>query len=274
MDNHHTAAWKKLNQSLRVFALGFAFTAILAGRAAHGEAGGAPNETYLYAARVNFAATDEAHSVVNHIKRQGKTYVYEIYELKGPKEDGREKTYWEIVVYKKETAISTLRCDLDEAAASRPSIDDLVREADVDFDGQTDILIYRGTFGAQQAAKYSCYTREDGRFVLRPGFEEILNPSIDQSNRTILSSWRNDAASYANAMYRFQDGDFAQTDELTREYDADGNIAWIVKQRINGVWQVVDQFTNQDRTSEEIEKIYCDPTSYWGLDGQKWAKGL
>lgn len=145
---------------------------------------------------------------------------------------------------------------------------------DADFDGNSDILVLNGGFGAQFASFYTCLLWRDGRFVEDPSFAEIPNPGIDAENRLILGTWRNSAASHSWATYEYRGGEFAMTACLTEEGDmtVDDEILFIFRDErlTDGQMQILSEINAEEYTYEEIYEMYYDPKSQWGLFGDRW----
>lgn len=144
--------------------------------------------------------------------------------------------------------------------------------ADVDYDGQKDILIKRGHFGNQGLVTYTCFLKRGDEYVLNESFSEIANPSLDQENRMVLSAWRNWSASHSWAMYVFSDGLFSETDRLTEEPESDNTENWkyTVEKYVGGKVTASEVYFTREYTEEEILDLFFAEEGYWGLKGDKW----
>lgn len=107
---------------------------------------------------------------------------------------------------------------------------------DVDFDGNKDLLIYKGGFGNQGADIYDCFLWNDNKhqFKIAPSFSYILNPSIDNRQKCIYSFSRENASSYVNVKYKFQNGEFRAISTLKEKVD-NGKMVYILETSQNGV---------------------------------------
>lgn len=107
---------------------------------------------------------------------------------------------------------------------------------DVDFDGNKDLLIYRGGFGNQGADIYDCFLWNDNenQFKIAPSFSYILNPSIDNRQKCIYSFSRENASCYVNVKYKFQNGEFRVISTLKEKVDND-KMVYILETSQNGV---------------------------------------
>ena len=107
---------------------------------------------------------------------------------------------------------------------------------DVDFDGNKDLLIYKGGFGNQGADIYDCFLWNDNKhqFKIAPSFSYILNPSIDNRQKCIYSFSRENASSYVNVKYKFQNGEFRAISTLKEKGD-NGKMVYILETSQNGV---------------------------------------
>lgn len=107
---------------------------------------------------------------------------------------------------------------------------------DVDFDGNKDLLIYKGGFGNQGADIYDCFLWNDNKhqFKIAPSYSYILNPSIDNRQKCIYSFSRENASSYVNVKYKFQNGEFRAISTLKEKVD-NGKMVYILETSQNGV---------------------------------------
>jgi hypothetical protein len=155
--------------------------------------------------------------------------------------------------------------------------------ADVDFDGQNDILVLAGRFGTQGAAGYNCFLARGNGFEPCESFLEIRNPAIDKENKKVLGVWRNWAASHSWAMYSFESGEFVMTDILTEEPEERGDAApggygpdvcpwkYTVGKIINGTgeWET-EIYSTRDYTDGEIHAMFAAEDSFWARTSSKW----
>lgn len=146
---------------------------------------------------------------------------------------------------------------------------------DVDFDGNDDILVENGHYGAQYATAYSCFLSRDGKYVYYPGFSDILNPAIDGESQKILGCWRNWAASHSYAMYSLVNDEFVMTERLTEEPSSESGEeeivwTWLIEEYAKG--KVVNQhfYSEKDYSAAQIEEMIFAENSHWGLKGEKW----
>ena len=104
--------------------------------------------------------------------------------------------------------------------AHPPMAKDLITFADVNFDGEEDICLKLGNFGAQGAVNVRAYLRTDyNNYILCESFEEIPNPVIDAENKQILGTNRESAAEYSYRKFEFKDGEFVKVADIL--YNAD-----------------------------------------------------
>jgi len=153
--------------------------------------------------------------------------------------------------------------------------------ADVNFDGQRDILVLQGQFGNQGAATFACFIYDNGVYKLNESFSEIPNPAIDNKNSRILSTWRNWAASHSWAMFSYIDGEFIRTNMLTTSPEewgirGEGELnypiyvwRYEVEFMYNGNIETEIYFTS-DFTDDELFYYFFDENSFWGLSSDRW----
>lgn len=104
---------------------------------------------------------------------------------------------------------------------------------DVNFDGDSDLLIYLGAFGNQGVRYYACWLWDTakGSFSYVREFQEIEEPMLDKRTHEVSSFWRNSAASHGQARYSWVNGRPVMKARLTEDYDSSGN-AFYTEERI------------------------------------------
>lgn len=163
------------------------------------------------------SAEENGYEVTGTAEYTGEVYTYKISEMRNSVDEG--DIYWQIDIYNGETPLREIKAEKVEYLSLLPSVGELVHEEDVDFDGQKDLLVFRGLFGAQGAAGYDCYLIRGEEFVFCPDFADIPNPAVDEEKQ-VISGWnRNSASSYSEMTYRFNGTDFEMIERKTYEYD-------------------------------------------------------
>lgn len=108
---------------------------------------------------------------------------------------------------------------------------------DVDFDGNNDILVYKGGFGNQGAEMFECFlwNGDDNQFRIAPSFSHIQNPSIDNRLKCIYSFSRESAACYVHEKYKFQNGEFRIISTLKEKMNKDRIATYILETSKDGI---------------------------------------
>lgn len=161
---------------------------------------------------------------------------------------------------------------------------DRISFADINFDGEKDIVLSAGHFGNQGLLRELgwIFDRETGRYEASPTYYGIANPEIDAEHQLVRSSWRNWAASHSWAIYRYLDGKFVVQGVLTEEFLSkdgipselevpEGTGVWCWKEEIyeNGEVAEVKTYYAVDAAGEEMVypealERYYEADSYWG----------
>ena len=149
---------------------------------------------------------------------------------------------------------------------------------DVNFDNVKDVLVENGHYGNQGLLRYTVFLWKDGKYEINDSFTEIENPSIDYKNKYILGSWRNNAASHGNAMYRFRNNKYEIYKMLNifwTESEKEGEEPYIGKYVVEE-WDdmgrsTVKEYEVGEYTKEELEKMFCDFGTEWAIFTDKWA---
>lgn len=224
-----------------------------------------------------YVVVDQNYSITNCAESSGEVYQYEVYEIEnlGEATEYSRDIYWIILVIEKGEVHTVLRQDLNEYAGPIPTASDLVLEADVNFDGNNDVLLWLGHFGNQGLIRYVCYLNTDDGLIECPSFSEIANPAVDMENRVILSSWRNWAASHSYAMYYFIDDEYIEMERLTEEpvqtENGENIWTWTDEVFIDGNWIIREYFTEKDYDAEVIyrDKVYGEDC-HWDIGQDRW----
>lgn len=199
---------------------------------------------------------DMGFSIVNMVQSKGECYEYEAYEMNNDKEE----YYFEIVILEKEKVIQIIRQEQQEYVSLKPSLERLISEVDINFDGKNDILIHRGNFGTQGASGYTCYLNQGEKFIEFSPFQIIFNPKINKEKKLIQGSNRESAIIYSHDMYEFIEGELIHSHSLILDYEQ--KIA-TEKQWKNQEWVVVYEYKDWEK------EIYAEDT-YWCLLSDKW----
>ena len=129
-------------------------------------------------------------------------------------------------------------------------------EYDVNFDGQLDVVLIGGRFGAQGSSAFDVYLQQEERLIHAPSFFEIPNPTVDIDRQIIFGSNRNSAASHDYRIYRFVDGEFVMTEKLTIEWHlAYEATVWHDEVLVEEQWQ--------EREFIVLEDEWFHPDEYW-----------
>lgn len=211
------------------------------------------------------------------------------YELVISKEEEEEqKRDVKIFVSRKEGELYCLKQVLDDKMHDGAAWDsEGLYLIDVDFDGEKDILVQNGHYGNQGAEAYACYLYRQGQYEVCESFTEILNASVDEENRLILSSWRNSAVCHGWGMYVYEDGGYHLKRVIEQEYlikdgsapeDGEYEIQWTIWEDVDKSGEgavseetITERFLESDHDEEFIrEKIYARG-SLWELSNyNRW----
>lgn len=192
-------------------------------------------------------------------------------------ETDEEDLQWLIPVFREGQFLEVLSIRAEEHGGAFPPAGNLVRELDADFDGQPDLLLGLGHFGAQGALRHKCYLTRDDHLELCPSFSEILNPALDPACQAVLSSWRNNAVSHGYGVWRFQDGAFVMTERLTEAPAPDSPLddliwTWTEETLEKDIWKIQNFYSAAVYNSDAIEALIYGPQSHWGIMEPRWNR--
>ncbi|MBQ4556037.1 MAG: copper amine oxidase N-terminal domain-containing protein [Clostridia bacterium] len=147
-----------------------------------------------------------------------------------------------------------------DARTDAPAVNDMVFFADVNFDGINDLCIKLGNFGAQGAVTCRCYLgNSNGRYTLCESFELISNPAVDEVNKQILGTSRENAAQHWYFKYTFNGESFVKNASLLLTV-ADDTV------ELDGAtYSIADGSPDRSR--------FIGDESEWDLiNGEKWSR--
>lgn len=128
-------------------------------------------------------------------------------------------------------------------------------ETDVNFDGKTDILIFKGNYVNVAYEKYVCYLDTEDGIVYCPSFEDVCYPEINEERQFIEGFLRDSAVSHSGCVFRYIEGAFIEVERITHELecDAEGNefYLWTVEKRIDGQLVVTNIFSEEGMAEAE-----------------------
>ena len=201
-------------------------------------------------------------SVVKVVRKE---YSKEEYEhLKTVFDDDRQilRKAFELMVMKNDKFAGVIPCLLKYADNEEPmqldsdSIGQVIYK-DVNFDGYDDLLIYRGVFGNQGVKHYDCFVWNDwtDSFYTVNDFEKLSNPVFDTDTKSIITSERDNAATYRYYRYKFTDiGNYSMVGAVIRRVNAQGKSTYTERKRINGVMKVIHANVTLEQLSKEWQK--------------------
>ena len=102
---------------------------------------------------------------------------------------------------------------------------------DVTYDGNKEVLIDYGGFGAQGCTYMGCYRYDDktDEYVEITGFSSISNPELDSEGEYIFGSHRDTAVMHSYYAYKYSNGQFIEVYWLSSDY-SDGEEIWCVNE--------------------------------------------
>lgn len=100
--------------------------------------------------------------------------------------------------------------------------------ADADFDGDTDILVSHGRYGAQGLRRYRCFLNdtETGTVTECKEFFDIPDPAVDSENKQIKATSRISSVFRYYGIYRWADGVPTETLSITENITKDGGFSY------------------------------------------------
>lgn len=184
-----------------------------------------PTEVH-YLEKYTFYATYEDKWLLNKLifqpsycgrKIVGEEYVYSIEENR--EEESKKILGWEIQIYDDNSLTQKIELNKESVISQVPDLDEIIWEADVNFDGKKDLLIFKGYYDSEESKRYECYIADECGFKYCSGFSMIQNPEIDEANKLIIGEFYHHQNSYSKRFYRYNEGTFEMVQEDLYKYE-------------------------------------------------------
>lgn len=156
---------------------------------------------------------------------------------------------------------------------------------DLTFDGYLDLLI-----PYEYSARYVIFDAyiwavEDKQFIEAPSFLDIWNPSIDSTNKQILSSGNFTANDMFFTIFSYQSNHFLRQNQFRWDISSDDSdmvndmdsLMHCIESKfsaenqdiVNEFYVEAGDFWRDDKNDAQL-KPYFEAGSFWDLNGQKW----
>ena len=110
------------------------------------------------------------------------------------------------------------------------------------FDNKEDFTIVNFLPAGPNVPYFIFLSSLDGKtFTQNAAFEEITTPEIDTKTQTIISNWRDGAATYGKSIYKLENNKPVMIEEQIATFDADGKCMASMKRLVDGTLKEVDK---------------------------------
>ena len=137
----------------------------------------------------------------------------------GPMKDDHYSR-WEIRVENGAGMDQIINLEIDPDSQYFPDADTIVSETDVNFDGITDVLLYKGSLGIHYTQFWECWLSDGNKLTKCRGFEKIPEPYTDAGDKMLHGMILDGANSYLRFKYRIEGNKIIQIEETRYTYDA------------------------------------------------------
>ena len=174
--------------------------------------------------------------------------------------DEDEKIMWNIAVKREDDGFSQdIIVEHDEIGIGLfPSEDSMVEVRDVNFDGYEDITVHKGNYGVQGTEIYEAYIWDENTksLIWNESFNVIPNPEIDYENEVVLGENRESSLSYDYFVYKYEHGEYVNTDIMNATFVEDENMHVIEKKLIdNEMKEVFNDIVSYEEYKERYEQM-------------------
>lgn len=165
------------------------------------------------------------------------------FSVYGKKEEGLSSAN-KIVISKAQGKGIMQELNFDDTEASDGKTLGLEIE-DMNFDGYKDIRIQQAMpAGPNIPYYYWLWDQVSAKYIRNQGLEEITSPEFDLANETIRASVRDNAFTYYDRTYKYNDGILTLMREIERVGDGDKKVWNITVRALNGKeMKVVKEYT-------------------------------
>jgi hypothetical protein len=148
--------------------------------------------------------------------------------------------------------------------------------ADIDFDGELDILIFaERQFGWFPTPVYYAFLYRNGRYV-NANFDGIPEPHLDAQNQRILGIVQIECSAMGYSVYLFENDELVETDHFARFFCGDGEwevcrgvveVVYVIAMR-NGV--EVNEIYREHDDADLIQELFYSEESVFGINSDRW----
>ena len=201
------------------------------------------DDSWIMTQYLPYFEIDDGYRIVRNVKITGDQFDFVVFDLESETGNEWRKDWYFIVVVKSDDVVfDVIHHDPWDTDIT---VNNLVIEIDLTFDGYNDILLFDGNHLPPWQThdwfrRYAMFTQRDGRFEYVPSFSNICVPHLDLYHRRIVTSaitttrlgWDDeyvDTCQFGSAIYEF----------INDEWILMGTLSWDHEERllINGQWQ-------------------------------------
>ena len=156
------------------------------------------NQDWIITDYLDHFDIDDGYRIVHNVETTGDQFDFIIYDLES--ETAREDTwrmndwYFIVVVKQGNDVLDVLRHDVHSSSVT---VNDLVIEADLTFNGQNDLVLFSGyQFGVPDSQagysfrQYELFLQRGGGLEHVPSFANICSPYLDRENERLMALGR------------------------------------------------------------------------------------
>ena len=179
-------------------------------------------------AYLDYFTVDDGYQIVYSSEISGEQFDFVVYEL--AEINSELSSAIVVIVIKNEEVFTVLHgSSMNTAFILRTEHTQMVIEADVDFDGRNDILLWHGFSGSHghPHSAFTAYLQRDGYFEENESFRSILNPWVDLKNERIVGATSGRYHSSRHHYY-YIDGEFIRMASLISRLISNVNGDWVV----------------------------------------------
>jgi len=245
-------------------------------------AGSEHEQDWIIMDYLDYFEIEAGYRIVRNAEILGDQFDFVVYDLESINIGDEERwRSWHFVVVVKRNG-EVFGVTRNESYSLATTVYDVVREVDLNFDGQNDILLSRGIRMYMSCTRFNLYhafLQLDDQLVYMPSFSNICSPSFDfdRENQRILAARMVDGTCHHDGrmMYELIGHEWVLTGDLIIRNMVEDRRYITERLMVNGQWQewelcykrrTSDGFELCEDTEEQAllyERIYGED-SFWG----------
>jgi len=207
---------------------------------------------------LDYFEIEAGYHIVRNVEISGDQFDFVVYDLEAIDANDEEwlRSWHFIIIVKRDGEVfDVMRHDIRDSSVT---VNDVVIEVDLNFDGRNDILLSRGismTTTCSRFRTYNAFLQMDDQLAYMPSFSTICSPYLDRENQRILAVQRvgETCSHVGNRMYELIDHEWVLFRELVFGNRIEDRRYVTERMMVNGQWQERELCYRRRHTGDRTE---------------------